>query len=233
MHHLDRALYTLEGIDRAAYLDNSRFRGIEDHPPFRLHMTADPHGRPNVQYHSTELRSNGYPAATYAASESDTEPDGDPDHPWLDPRPAASAGSAGLAHFTMHSDGTITNNLSGRRFQLQPVSEDGRPVDARLEDELGDTTDVRTSIAADADRVVYGDREDSYGHPRDNFTRCAIIWTGLLTDKLADGEHITPQDVARLQIGMKLSRDVAEPKRDNRVDMAGYAITLDRLETGQ
>ena len=89
------------------------------------------------------------------------------------------------------------------------------------------------SVAHEAHEAVYGDREDDYGHPREDFTRTAILWTGLLQHKLADGAYIDAEDIARCQIGVKLARDVNSPKRDNRVDMAGYAITLDRLETGK
>lgn len=91
----------------------------------------------------------------------------------------------------------------------------------------------QSTIALEAHGMVYGDREADYGHPRQDFTRTAIIWTALLQHKLADGEHISPEDVARAMIGVKLARDVHAGKRDNRVDMAGYAITLDRLETGR
>lgn len=80
---------------------------------------------------------------------------------------------------------------------------------------------------------MYGDRQGDYGHPRADFTRTAIMWTALLQHKLADGEHIEPEDIGRCMIAVKLSRDVNSPKRDNRVDMAGYALTLDRLETGK
>lgn len=89
------------------------------------------------------------------------------------------------------------------------------------------------TILAEAEAAVYGDRQDDYGHPREDFTRTAIIWTGLLQHKLADGEYIEAEDVPRCMIGVKLARDVNAPKRDNRVDGAGYFLTLDRLETGR
>lgn len=95
------------------------------------------------------------------------------------------------------------------------------------------TGDKPASVAIEAHAAVYGDRQDDYGHPREDFTRTAIIWTGLLQHKLAEGSYIEAEDIARCQIGVKLARDVHSPKRDNRVDMAGYAITLDRLETGK
>lgn len=89
------------------------------------------------------------------------------------------------------------------------------------------------SIALEAHNAVYGDRQADYGHPREDFTRTAILWTGLLQHKLADGEYVEAGDIGRCMIAVKLSRDVNSPKRDNRVDMAGYALTLDRLETGR
>lgn len=89
------------------------------------------------------------------------------------------------------------------------------------------------TILDEARDACYGERHDDYGHPRQDFTRTAILWQGLLHHKLADGESMTPEDVARCMIAVKLARDVHAPKRDNRVDMAGYALCLDRLETGQ
>jgi len=89
------------------------------------------------------------------------------------------------------------------------------------------------TILEDAQAAVYGDRQEDYAHPRENFTRTAIIWTGLLQHKLADGAFIDAEDIPRCMIGLKLARDVHSPKRDNRVDGAGYFLTLDRLETGR
>lgn len=96
-----------------------------------------------------------------------------------------------------------------------------------------DAAGVPDSVAIEAHHIVHGDRQADYGHPREDFTRQAILWTGLLQHKLADGEYLEAEDIARCMIATKLARDVHSPKRDNRVDMAGYAITLDRLETGQ
>lgn len=89
------------------------------------------------------------------------------------------------------------------------------------------------TILEEAQSHVYGARQGDYGHPREDFTRTAILWTGVLHHKLADGEHITPEDVALCMVQVKVSREVNKPKRDNRVDMAGYALCLDRLETGR
>lgn len=88
----------------------------------------------------------------------------------------------------------------------------------------------KSTIAAEAQSAVFGERGKDYGHPRENFENTARLWTALLHDKLT--EPVSAEDVARCMIGVKLARDLHHPKRDNRVDIIGYAITLDRLETG-
>lgn len=100
-------------------------------------------------------------------------------------------------------------------------------------DMLGKSDLDQSTVAHEAQTLVYGDRNDGYGHPRDNMTRIAHMWTALLSGKLAEGEWIAPEDVARAMVAVKLSRDVSAPKRDNRVDGIGYLIALDRLETGR
>lgn len=86
------------------------------------------------------------------------------------------------------------------------------------------------TITQEAERLVFGDRQASYEHPRKGFGRTAAIWDALLADKLAEGKHIDARDVALLMTAIKLAREAGNPKRDNRVDIAGYALCLDRLE---
>lgn len=81
------------------------------------------------------------------------------------------------------------------------------------------------SIAAEADRIVSHDRQADYGHPYHDFTRTAIMWQAIL------GAPVRASDVALCMIAVKLSREVNRPKRDNRVDVAGYAKCLDLVET--
>ncbi len=79
------------------------------------------------------------------------------------------------------------------------------------------------SILEEAQRITSVDRQDAYGHPLDDYTRTAEIWTALLRDKLKPGESITWADAIRCMIAVKLSRDVHRMTRDNMVDLAGYA----------
>lgn len=88
---------------------------------------------------------------------------------------------------------------------------------------------VPENIAEEAARVVYGDREQTYGDPNINFDKLAHMWTGHLLKKLQPGTTITASDVAIMQVLLKISREGFRPKRDNRVDMIGYVLCLDRI----
>ena len=79
------------------------------------------------------------------------------------------------------------------------------------------------SILQEADGLINGPRNASYGPPNQDFKRTADMWTGLLQFKMKDGECIRPQDVALMMILLKASRAQHSNKRDSYVDIAGYA----------
>lgn len=73
---------------------------------------------------------------------------------------------------------------------------------------------------------VVSARSDDYGDPLDIFTRVAALWNVLFRDLLGSGKVITPSHVAIAMIAFKLAREVHKHKRDNIVDIAGYAWVL-------
>lgn len=81
----------------------------------------------------------------------------------------------------------------------------------------------RAEILREAEKLITGDRNVTYGPPTENLTNIAELWTTRLRHKLKDGETIKPSDVADFMILVKMARNVAQPKRDNWVDAAGYA----------
>jgi hypothetical protein len=83
---------------------------------------------------------------------------------------------------------------------------------------------------AEALTITQYDRNDKAGNAEDNFAKIALVWTGLLQEKLSPGQSISAADTARMMIGMKLCRDMHRPHRDNRVDVHGYALCLERVE---
>jgi hypothetical protein len=86
------------------------------------------------------------------------------------------------------------------------------------------------TILEEAARITSGDRNATYGPPNQDFKRTADMWTGLFRDKLKDGEKFEPQDIAMAMILLKCSRQSHQKKRDNWVDIAGYAYCGNRCD---
>ncbi|MFA5525937.1 MAG: DUF4406 domain-containing protein [Acholeplasmataceae bacterium] len=79
------------------------------------------------------------------------------------------------------------------------------------------------SILTEAQNLVHGPRQHDYGHPIHDWTRTAAMWSALLDTT------VTAEQAVMCMIAVKLSREVNRPKRDNRVDAAGYAEVLDMI----
>lgn len=79
------------------------------------------------------------------------------------------------------------------------------------------------SILKEAEKIINGERAETYGSPLVSCSRIASIWTGILdTD-------VTPQQVCLCMVGLKLARERNKHHRDNLVDIAGYAGVLENL----
>lgn len=78
----------------------------------------------------------------------------------------------------------------------------------------------KESILEEANRLVNGDRQESYGHPLDDFSRTARMWSAVLS------HDVTAEQVGLCMACVKISRQVNRPGRDNLVDLAGYAQTV-------
>lgn len=84
------------------------------------------------------------------------------------------------------------------------------------------------SVLDEAKACVCGPRRRDYGTPDENFGRIADLWNVHLKDKLA--KPMTPGDVAMMMILLKVARQANSPKRDNLVDIAGYAQCASELK---
>ena len=100
--------------------------------------------------------------------------------------------------------------------------------------------DKAADLLDEAKRIVTGARQQTYGHPEDNFQCIAELWSSYLGRRrtlggLARGEHgslnlndkLSSGDVAVMMILIKAARLAESPDHhDSAVDIAGYAACL-------
>jgi len=87
------------------------------------------------------------------------------------------------------------------------------------------TIERHETILEEAQRLVYGDRQEAYGHPFDDFSRTGRMWGAILGI-----EDVSPEKVALCLAAVKISRECNAPKRDNLTDLAGYAATCELVK---
>lgn len=79
----------------------------------------------------------------------------------------------------------------------------------------------KVDILEEASRLVNGPRQQSYGHPKDNFTDIGRMWGTVL-----DLPDISPEKVGLMMVCLKACREKYQHKLDNLVDLAGFAKTI-------
>lgn len=85
--------------------------------------------------------------------------------------------------------------------------------------------DKTMSICQEADHLVSVDRQNQYGHPSDNFSDISVGW-----NVIAETQNITAEKVGLMFIWAKICREKFKHKRDNLVDIAGFAKTIDLID---
>ena len=83
----------------------------------------------------------------------------------------------------------------------------------------------------EAEEVICGERQDTYGRPENSFALIADYWNVYLDTVAYMGPRLKAKDVAHMMILFKMARTHGQsPSRDNYVDLCGYAsIAADRL----
>lgn len=79
---------------------------------------------------------------------------------------------------------------------------------------------TRKDILKEAETIVTGAREQTYGQPEDNFATIAQMWEAYL------GIPINSMDVSMMMVLLKVARVSGRPDLttiDNFIDIAGYA----------
>lgn len=86
------------------------------------------------------------------------------------------------------------------------------------------TKQKKQTILLEAQDAVYKARQADYGTVTNNFTTIARLWEVVL------GTKVTPEQVGLCMVQVKVARQMFKPKRDNLVDIAGYAATIEKME---
>jgi len=110
-------------------------------------------------------------------------------------------------------------NSWGAVLEVTFAREIGLPV----EDVDGNAV-TYTPPLVEAQKIINADRQWDYGHPIDDYSRTASMW-GEIMGK----EGLSAYQAVLGMIAVKISREVHKPKRDNRLDIAGYAGCLEKI----
>ena len=85
------------------------------------------------------------------------------------------------------------------------------------------------SVLKEANTIIYGDREKTYGHPAKNLQAIATMWDVYINNTNSD--KITAKDVAAMMMLVKVARFANDPThRDNLIDICGYAALIERCD---
>jgi hypothetical protein len=101
------------------------------------------------------------------------------------------------------------------------------PLNVSLPENYTPNPGCNPDILEEARDLIRGDRASSYGDAKASFERIAALWTTY------KGVEITAKDVASMMILLKVSRGVTSAKRDNWLDIIGYAALGSELEGGE
>ena len=82
-----------------------------------------------------------------------------------------------------------------------------------------------TTVCQEADDIINGERRSDYGPVSKSFQRIADLWSPIL------GVQVTKEQVGMCMIQLKISRELNKHKRDNIVDIIGYAALIENMET--
>lgn len=79
------------------------------------------------------------------------------------------------------------------------------------------------NVLNEAEILVSNDRQTAYGDSPKKYDAIARLWSVVLRKK------VTPEEVVLCMLLIKIARESIKHKRDNLVDIAGYALILEQV----
>jgi hypothetical protein len=211
----------------------------------RVYLGGPMTGKPRYNWDAftqtaADLRSVGY--EVYSPHEYDEQMGFNPDTDTATPEFVQGAMRWDLAQIAANVDIVIFlpgwRDSVGSQIEYRTAKACGRPIyewdNWTLKPVVEEAKEqpVYETAVQEAQRLVHGNRGADYGHPIDDFTRTGRMWAAIL-----GLDEVTAEQVALCMVAVKISRECNKPKRDNRVDICGYAETLEMVrrfkETGE
>lgn len=98
-------------------------------------------------------------------------------------------------------------------------------INNTINNTINDT--INKSILSEAEDIVNGSRHSDYGDANESFSRIATI-ASVMT-----GKELSPEDCCAVMMAVKLVRESFNHKRDNLVDLCGYANILNEIRESE
>ena len=125
----------------------------------------------------------------------------------------------------------VVEKVAARVDQIKKMAEELTGVRTEPAEELQPTSILpqghEFEILREAADTIGGGRQDDYGNAEDSFAAIAKMWQAYLAARGARGP-LDGRDVACMMSLLKVARDAKGRKRDNLVDIAGYAALGER-----
>lgn len=108
-------------------------------------------------------------------------------------------------------------------------------ADAGLERELALRGDLPAlehggSVLQEAQEIIHGERNESYGEPADNHSTTAHLFKVWYRRKYGVDVFFDADDVCWFNVFQKISREANCSRRDNLVDIAGYVGNIEMMQ---
>lgn len=85
---------------------------------------------------------------------------------------------------------------------------------------------ISRNILENAETLTSLDRQSEYGHPLDNFTHGASIFSALINRRYNTNINLDWKDYGAIMLAVKLDRLAGKYSEDTITDIAGYARCL-------
>jgi hypothetical protein len=141
-------------------------------------------------------------------------------------------GPYGKSYDTLDKDASLA-----REVNFTPVTgSTSLPLpDGPIKKQQEEVFTPKLSVLQEAQKIIYGERNESYGDPADNHGTTAELFNAFIKRKYGEGKDwlmicLDAEDVCWFNVFQKISREAHCSKRDNLIDIAGYVGNIEMMQ---